>query len=133
MLYTSALLPTHSSPHIRHQSLLSLCSWWGSTHEQTDPLPHICYQYTSPDKLHTGLIAPPLEYNFPIVASDMLTDKVASDNDVDDDASDGVGHAVNWLGRSLGLLGLVLGVVLLLFIIAFLSCMRRRKVVQVKS
>ena len=124
--------PSTKNPAIRHQSLLSLCSWWESTHAKEDPLPHICYQFTSPQKLQTGLIAPPMEFNFARVASDMLLDKADGDDEADKDVVD-VEHSVHSVGRSIGLVGIGLGVVVMLLIIAFITCLRRRKIVQVRT
>jgi len=121
--------PSPKNPAIRHQSLLSLCSWWESTHAKEDPLPHICYQFTSPQKLQTGLIAPPMEFNFAKVASDMFLDKGEGDDEADKDVVD-VEHSVHSVGRSIGLVGIGLGVVVMLLIIAFITCLRRRKIVQ---
>jgi len=115
-------------PSIHHASLLSLCTWWEDTHDKEDPLPHICYQYTSPDKLHTRFIAPPMEYNFARVASEMLLDKGNGDDEADQDVD--VEHAVHNVGRSLGLVGIGLGVLFMLLIIVFITCLRRRKAVQ---
>jgi len=122
----------HSStktPSIRHQSLLSLCSWWESTHTQEEPLPHICYQFTSPQKLHTGRIAPPMEFNFARVASDMLLDRGDGEHEAAKDVVD-VEQSVHSVGRSIGLVGIGLGVLVMLLIIAFITCLRRRKIVQ---
>jgi len=109
------------------KSLMTLCSWWERTHAKADPLPHICHEFTSPDKLLTSYMAPPRQYNFVELASDMLdTSNSAGDNDM----VEAVEHAVDTTGRSIGLVGISLGVLFILFIIAFISCIKRRKTVQ---
>jgi len=121
--------PSTKTSSVRHQSLLSLCSWWDSTHPKEEPLPHICYQYTSPQRLNTGIIAPPMEFNFARVASDMLLDRGDGEHEAAKDVVD-VEHSVHSVGRSIGLVGIGLGVLVMLLIIAFITCLRRRKVVQ---
>jgi len=108
------------------KSLMTLCSWWERTHAKADPLPHICHEFTSPDKLLTGYMAPPRQYNFVGIASDMLDTNSAGDKDM----VEAVEHAVDTTGRSIGLVGISLGVLFILFIIAFISCIKRRKTVQ---
>ena len=111
-------------PTVPPQSLSSLCSWWESTHAKDVPLPHICHEYTSPDKLLNGYVAPPMQYNFARVASGMILDNGKRDILP-------VEHATHGAGRSIGLAGVGIGVLFILLIIAFISCMRRRKTVQV--
>ena len=134
MPYTSAspLLSKPSSslspviPSVPPQSLSSLCSWWERTHSKAVPLPHICHEYTSPDKLLTGYVAPPMQYNFARVASGMLLDNGKRDILP-------VEHVTHGAGRSIGLAGVGIGVLFILLIIIFISCMRRRKTVQVRK
>jgi len=118
---------THSSygsgtQKLHSESLMSLCKWWESTHEQSDPLPHICHEYTSPDKLLSMPMAPPMQFNFVRLASSML-----SKNQGDESDNMPVQHALHGAGRSLGLVGISLGVLFMLLIIAAISCLRRRK------
>jgi len=118
---------SHKISATQPKSLMTLCSWWERTHAKADPLPHICHEFTSPDKLLTSYMAPPRQYNFVELASDMLdTSNSAGDNDM----VEAVEHAVDTTGRSIGLVGISLGVLFILFIIAFISCIKRRKTVQ---
>jgi len=121
LLDKSSLSPEISA--IEPQSLMSLCSWWERTHAKTVPLPHICHEFTSPDKLLTSYMAPPMQYNFARLAADML-ETAHSDGDMVE-----VEHAVHDTGRSIGLVGISLGVLFILFTIAFISCMKRKKTV----
>ena len=132
MHFTSlpSILPDDSTlspnvPFVQPQSLSSLCSWWESTHAKDAPLPQICHEYTSPDKLLTGYVAPPMQYNFARVASGMILDNGKRDILA-------VEHATHGAGRSIGLAGVGIGVLFILLIIAFISCMKRRKAVQVR-
>jgi len=113
-------------PELQSESLYSLCRWWESTHTQDDPLPHICHEFTSPDKLLSSPMAPPMQYNFARVASGMLGTHRAVHAD-----SMPVEHALHGAGRSLGLVGISLGVLFILLIIAAISCIRRRKTLAI--
>jgi len=121
LLDKSSLSPKIST--IEPQSLMSLCSWWERTHAKTVPLPHICHEFTSPDKLLTSYMAPPMQYNFVRLAANML-ETAHSDGDMVE-----VEHAVHGTGRRIGLVGISLGVLFILFTIAFISCMKRKKTV----
>jgi len=123
LLDKSSLSPEISA--IEPHSLMSLCSWWERTHAKTVPLPHICHEFTSPDKLLTSYMAPPMQYNFARLAADMLE----TAHGAGDDMVEAVEHAVDGTGRSLGLVGISLGVLFILFTIAAISCMQRRKIV----
>jgi len=123
LLDKSSLSPEISA--IEPHSLMSLCSWWERTHAKTVPLPHICHEFTSPDKLLTSYMAPPMQYNFARLAADMLE----TAHGAGDDMVEAVEHAVDGTGRSLGLVGISLGVLFILFTIAAISCMQRRKTV----
>jgi len=125
-----SILPdkSHLTPEIpatQPESLMSLCSWWERTHAKADPLPHICHEFTSPDKLLTSYMAPPMQYNFARLAADMLE----TAHGAGDDMVEAVEHAVDGTGRSIGLVGISLGVLFILFTIASISCMQRRKTV----
>ena len=117
-------------PTVQPQSLSSLCSWWESTHAKDDPLPQICHEYTSPDKLLTGYVAPPMQYNFARVASGMFMEstKQSLDREIIP-----VEHVAHGAARSIGLIGISLGVLFIIFIVEFISCMKRRKSVQVSQ
>jgi len=119
--------PSPNVPTVQPQSLGSLCSWWESTHAKDDPLPQICHEYTSPDKLLTGYVAPPMQYNFARVASGMFLE--STNQRLDRDIVP-VEHIAHGAARSIGLIGISLGVLFIIFIIAFISCMKRRKTVQ---
>eukprot|EP00090_Calanus_glacialis_P014515 TRINITY_DN23318_c0_g1_i7.p1 TRINITY_DN23318_c0_g1~~TRINITY_DN23318_c0_g1_i7.p1 ORF type:complete len:191 (-),score=34.58 TRINITY_DN23318_c0_g1_i7:471-1043(-) len=134
MHFTSlpSILPDDSTlspnvPFVQPQSLSSLCSWWESTHAKDGPLPQICHEYTSPDKLLTGYVAPPMQYNFARVASGMFLE--SSKQSLARDIIP-VEHVAHGAARSIGLIGISLGVLFIIFIIAFISCIKRRKTVQ---
>jgi len=118
----STSIHTPKNPELHSESLVSLCKWWESTHAQSDPLPHLCHEYTSPDRLLSMPMAPPMQYNFARIASGML----ATSKEVESDNMP-VEHALHGTGRSLGLVGISLGVLFMLLIIAAISCIRRRK------
>ena len=65
-----------------------------------------------------------MQYNFARVASGMILDNGKRDILP-------VEHAAHGAGRSIGLAGVGIGVLFILLIIALISCMRRRKTVQV--
>jgi len=115
-------LHLHKNVELQSESLLSLCKWWESTHAKSDPLPHICHEYTSPDRLLSMPMAPPMQYNFARVASGMLSTSQGIKSD-----SMPIEHALHGTGRSLGLVGISVGVLFMLLIIASISCIRRRK------
>ena len=118
-------------PSVPPHSLCSLCSWLESTHSTHTPLPHMCHQYTSPDKLVTGYVAPPMQYNFARVASDMF--QASNHDSVERDMMPvSVPHAAHGAGRSISLIGISLGVFFILFIITFITCIKRRKNIQVR-
>jgi len=112
--------PVNLQPH--SGSLASLCRWWESTHAQSDPLPHICHEYISPDRLLSMPMAPPMQYNFARVASGMLS----TSQDIKSDSMP-VEHHLHGTARSLGLVGISVGILFMLVIIAAISCIRRRK------
>ena len=118
----SASTHLHKNPELHSESLVSLCKWWESTHSQSNPLPHICHEYTSPDRLLSMPMAPPMQYNFARVASGMLATSQGIKSD-----SMPVEHALHGTARSLGLVGISVGVLFMLLIIAAISCIRRRK------
>jgi len=121
----SSFTPSPLLSSIHPQSLSTLCSWWESTHS-TLPLPHMCHQYTSPDKLVTGYVAPPRQYNFARVASDMF--QASNHDSVERDMMPvSVPHAAHGAGRTISLIGISLGVLFILFIITFITCIKRRK------
>ena len=66
-----------------------------------------------------------MQYNFARVASGMLINHGKRENMP-------VEHGSQRAGRSIGLADVGLGVLFILLIIAFLSCMKRRKTVQVR-
>ena len=66
-----------------------------------------------------------MQYNFARVASGMLINHGKRENLP-------VEHGYQRAERSIGLAGVGLGVLFILLIIAFLSCMKRRKTVQVR-
>jgi len=119
---SSSPLHLHKNVELQSESLMSLCQWWESTHAQSDPLPHICHEYTSPDRLLSMPMAPPMQYNFARLASGMLATSqgIKSDNMP-------VEHPLHGTARSLGLVGISVGVLFMLLIIAAISCIRRRK------
>ena len=119
--------PSPNVPSVQPQSLSSLCFWWESTHAKDAPLPQICHEYTSPDKLLTGYVAPPMQYNFARVASGMFLESTKQNLARDIIPVEHVAHGA---ARSIGLIGISLGVLFIIFIITFISCIKRRKTVQ---
>ena len=98
-------------------SLSSLCSWWESTHSQSQALPNICHGYLRPEQLIARNVAPPMEYNFAKAANSMLENKGRK-----------VVAQVHEVGRNLGLAGICLAIIFILGIVVLVTCFRRRKV-----
>jgi len=98
-------------------SLSTLCSWWESTHSQSQALPNICHGYLSPEQLMAGNVAPPMEYNFANAANSMLENKGRR-----------VVEQEHTVGRNLGLAGIGLAIIFILGIVSLVTCFRRRKV-----
>jgi len=135
---------TSTSPLIKHNSpissiiqktsttspfpkyLSSLCFLWEKTHHtdlKNSHMPNICHEYTSPDKLLTGDVAPPRQYTFAEVVSDML--QGSSDN-----RPISVLHDAQDVGRNIGLVGIGLFLLALLMLVAIIACIKRRKNIQ---
>ena len=60
----------------------------------------------------------------------MLLDRGDGEHEAAKDVVD-VEQSVHSVGRSIGLVGIGLGVLVMLLIIAFITCLRRRKIMQV--
>jgi len=119
-----------SPPSIKSKenNLMSLCSWWAETHSEQKFLPHICHSYVSPEKLKTGALAPPMEYNFGGLASKMFNHqggaKMIQDNVLVKTNQESLGDGA---GRSIGLVGISLGVLFIILMVSIVSCMKRKK------
>merc|ERR1711936_1550392 len=117
-----SLPPLSSSPppppppsSSRVETLSSLCQWWGDTKQ--DPLPSICHQFVSPDRLDgRWAVVPPQFYSHghnqlvrhPAPSSNLVSTPFGA-------------------GRSISLIGILGGVLFILLIVAFITCIRRRK------
>jgi len=100
----------------RVETLSSLCQWWGDT--KKEPLPSICHQFVSPDKLDgRWAVVPPQFYSH---GHNQLirTHQAPSANLVSTPFG---------TGRSISLIGILGGVLFILLIVAFITCIRRRK------
>jgi len=100
----------------RVETLSSLCQWWGDTKQE--PLPSICHQFVSPDKLDgRWAVVPPQFYSH---GHNQLirTHQAPSANLVSTPFG---------TGRSISLIGILGGVLFILLIVAFFTCIRRRK------
>ena len=112
------------------KSLSSLCLLWEQTHHNNEKhslMPNICHQFTSPDKLLTGHLSPPGQYSFTRVASDMFQGSSSRSA-----LPMSVLPAAQGVGRSVGLAGVGLGVLTILFIVIYVTCMKRKKNIQVR-
>merc|ERR1719234_2044200 len=97
----------------RVETLSSLCQWWGDTKQE--PLPSICHQFVSPDRLdgHWAVV-PPQFYSH----NQLVRHPAPSHNLVSTPFG---------TGRSISLIGILGGVLFILLIVAFITCIRRRK------
>jgi len=100
----------------RVETLSSLCQWWGDTKQE--PLPSICHQFVSPSDRLDGhwAVVPPQFYSH---GHNQLVRHPAPSHNL---VSTPFGT-----GRSISLIGILGGVLFILLIVAFITCIRRRK------
>lgn len=117
----SAPPPISSSPppspsSSRVETLSSLCQWWGDTKQE--PLPSICHQFVSPSDRLDGhwSVVPPQFYSHG--HNQLVRHPSPSHNLVSTPFG---------TGRSISLIGILGGVLFILLIVAFITCIRRRK------
>lgn len=98
----------------RVETLSSLCQWWGDTKQE--PLPSICHQFVSPSDRLDGhwAVVPPQFYSH----NQLVRHPAPSHNLVSTPFG---------TGRSISLIGILGGVLFILLIVAFITCIRRRK------
>lgn len=117
---TITTMPPLPSNHPK--SLSSFCSWLEANGDAQVPLPHLCHPYLSPDMLVTGYIGPPRQYNFDLLTQSMFQDTYPPQ--VDSDPTLVSGHST---GRYVSLVGISLGFIFIMLIIAFFTFVKRRK------
>jgi len=112
---SSSTSPPPSSSRV--ETLSSLCQWWGDTKQE--PLPSICHQFVAPDQLDgRWAVVPPQFYSHGTGHNQLVRHPAPSHNLVSTPFG---------TGRSISLIGILGGVLFILLIVAFITCIRRRK------